>query len=101
MIIELCQHGVVRIIRQGITVGLQSSYSISVVNFELHSELFQLVHSFGAPVYTYWCKQVHQKSRSVYANSHVGRQLKKVDTHVDIHLLLVVDVQLFIWIDRH
>lgn len=41
-----------------------------------------------------------KKSRSVYTNSHVGRQLKKVDTHVDIHLLLVVDVQLFIWIDR-
>lgn len=50
-------------------------------------------------VQTYWCKQVHQKKR-VYTNSHVGRQLKKVDTHVDIHLLLVVDVQLFIWIDR-
>lgn len=28
-------------------------------------------------------------------------QLKKVNSHVDIHLLLAVDVQIFIWVDWH
>lgn len=28
-------------------------------------------------------------------------QLKEVNSHVCVHLLLAVDVQLFIWVDRH
>lgn len=28
-------------------------------------------------------------------------QLKEVHTHVGIHLLLAVDIELFIWVHRH
>lgn len=32
---------------------------------------------------------------------HVWWKLKKIDTHVEFHLLLIVDVQLFVRVDRH
>lgn len=37
----------------------------------------------------------------ILKHSHVWWKLKKVDTHVDIHLFLTVDVQLLVWIYRH
>lgn len=35
------------------------------------------------------------------AHLHVWWKLKKVDTHVDVHLFLAVDVQLLVGVDGH
>lgn len=37
-------------------------------------------------------------NRNTKRDAHMWRQLKKVYTHVGIHLLLAVDVQLLVWI---
>lgn len=34
-------------------------------------------------------------------HSHVWWKLKKVDTHVELHLFVIVYVQLFVGVDRH
>lgn len=73
MVVELRQHGLVGIVRQSVAAKTRS-YGIFV----------------GQKV-----------SRMGLEGLQVRRQLKEVDPFVELHVFLVVDVQLFVGIDGH
>lgn len=67
------------IVCQGVAVGMQSDQDIAQTH--IYMQIFtvpvQIIHS------------------------HVRWELKKVDTHVEIHLFTIVQVQVFVGIHRH
>lgn len=77
MVAELRQHGLVGIVRQSVAAKMQS-YGILV------GQIAQL-------------KAVHTQPEG----SQVRRQLKEVDPFIELHVFLVVDVQVFVGIDGH
>lgn len=47
-------------------------------------------------------QKLHRKTpRIIFVHSHVWGELKEVNPFVEFHVFLVVDVQLFVRIDRH
>lgn len=77
MVVELRQHGLVGVVRQSVAAKTRS-YGIFV-------------------------GQTSQQgvSRMELEGSQVRRQLKEVDPFIELHVFLVVDVQLFVRIDGH
>lgn len=77
MVVELRQHGLVGAVRQSVAAKMRS-YGI------LTGQTSQ-----------------QKGSRMELGGSQVRRQLEEVDPFIELHVFLVVDVQLFVRIDGH
>lgn len=86
MIVVFRLHGAEDVVRQGVTAG----------NWKNQNPVLRLKHQ-NHSWFTVKSPNNHKTRRGII-DSHVWRQLKKVYTHVGIHLLLAVDIQLLVWI---